>query len=151
MQQYQLAQINIARMKGVDLQDPIMQEFTENLDRINGLAESSPGFVWRLKEDGITSIENHPFEDMQTIITISVWEDLASLEAFTFKSLHSDFLRRRADWFHKYGTAAYALWWIPVGEYPSLKSAVAKLNHLQEHGSSAEAFDFKRRFDQPIR
>lgn len=150
MQQYQLAQINIAKMKGVDLQDPIMQEFTENLDRINGLAESSPGFVWRLKEDGITGIESHPFNDMQTIITISVWEDLASLEAFTFKSLHSDFLRRRADWFHKYATAAYALWWIPAGDYPSLESAVAKLNYLQVHGSSAEAFDFKKRFEKPI-
>lgn len=149
MQQYQLAQINIARMKGVDLQDPIMQEFTENLDRINGLAESSPGFVWRLKEDGITSVENHPFEDMQTIITISVWEDLASLEAFTFKSLHSDFLRRRADWFHKYGSAAYALWWIPAGAYPSLSEASAKLKYLQNYGSSSEAFDFKQRVEQP--
>jgi hypothetical protein len=113
------------------------------------LAESSPGFVWRLKEDGITSVENHPFEDMQTIITISVWEDLASLEAFTFKSLHSDFLRRRADWFHKYGSAAYALWWIPSGAHPSLSEASAKLKYLQTYGSSSEAFDFKHRVEQP--
>ena len=33
------------------LDNPIMSEFTDNLDRINALAEASKGFVWRLKDE----------------------------------------------------------------------------------------------------
>lgn len=40
---YQLAEINVARMIGVNIDDPIMQEFVDNLDSVNLLAESSEG------------------------------------------------------------------------------------------------------------
>jgi hypothetical protein len=36
---YQIAEINIARMKGVNIEDPIMLEFVENLDIVNAIAE----------------------------------------------------------------------------------------------------------------
>jgi len=48
---YHLAEINVARMKGVNIDDPIMSEFVANLDRVNDLAEKSEGFVWRLKDE----------------------------------------------------------------------------------------------------
>ena len=48
---FQLAEINVARMKGVNINDPIMKEFVDNLDRVNNLAETSKGFVWRLKDE----------------------------------------------------------------------------------------------------
>ena len=48
MSEYQIAEINVARMKGININDPIMKEFVDNLDKVNALAESSPGFVWRL-------------------------------------------------------------------------------------------------------
>ena len=47
---YQLAQINIGRILG-PIDSPVMAEFVANLDRINGLAEKSTGFIWRLKDD----------------------------------------------------------------------------------------------------
>lgn len=45
MSSYQLAQINLARAK-YDLEDSRMQGFVESIDRINDLAEASPGFIW---------------------------------------------------------------------------------------------------------
>ena len=45
-----LAQINIARMLA-PMEDPLMREFVDNLDRINELADRSPGFIWRLKDE----------------------------------------------------------------------------------------------------
>ena len=45
-----LAQMNIARML-YPLDDPKMEGFTSQLETINALAERSPGFVWRLKDD----------------------------------------------------------------------------------------------------
>jgi len=46
-----LAQINIAQMKGSDFNDSIMADFVANIDRINQIAEASPGFVWRLEDE----------------------------------------------------------------------------------------------------
>ena len=46
MNKYQIAEINIAIMKGVDINDPIMKEFVDNLDIVNAIAEKSEGFVW---------------------------------------------------------------------------------------------------------
>ena len=46
MSAFELAQLNIALMKE-PLESPGMADFVANLDRINALAESSPGFVWR--------------------------------------------------------------------------------------------------------
>jgi len=47
MSTYELAQLNIGIIRG-PMDSPIMAEFAANLDRVNALAESSPGFVWRL-------------------------------------------------------------------------------------------------------
>ena len=80
---YHLAEINIARMKGVNIDDPIMQEFVDNLDLINGLAESSPGFIWRLKDESDNATDINPYNDEQVIVNVSVWEDIESLKQFT--------------------------------------------------------------------
>jgi hypothetical protein len=48
---FHIAQINIAQMRGVNIEDPVMKEFKDNLDAVNQAAESSKGFVWRLKDD----------------------------------------------------------------------------------------------------
>ena len=50
MSAYELAQLNIALMKE-PLESPGMADFVANLDRINALAESSPGFLWRLQTE----------------------------------------------------------------------------------------------------
>ena len=149
---YHLAQINIARMKGVNIDDPIMQEFVDNLDRVNALAEQSPGFVWRLKDEASNNAASfNPYDDEQLIINISVWEDIPSLEQFTYLTFHSSLIRRRKEWFAKYGKAHYALWWIPKGETPSIETAAHRLHHLQEHGSSPTAFTFKTVFEGPVK
>src|ERR1700691_5422593 len=45
---YELAQLNIGIIKG-PMDSPIMADFAAKLERINALAERSPGFVWRLQ------------------------------------------------------------------------------------------------------
>ena len=50
MSAYHLAQFNIAKAKG-PTDGPVMAEFMANLERINSLAEDTPGFVWRFQTD----------------------------------------------------------------------------------------------------
>ncbi len=149
MKKFQLAQINVAKMKGVDINDPVMQEFVENLDRVNELAENSEGFVWRLKDDSNNATNLNPYNDEQIIINISVWEDVESLEYYVYKTFHTDFLKRRKEWFYKYGKAHTTMWWIPAGKFPTVQEAVDKLDYFQENGPTKEAFSFKSRFPTP--
>ena len=149
MTEYQLAEINIARMKGVDINDPIMKEFVDNLDGVNAIAESSDGFIWRLKDDGNNATAFNPYNDDQVIINISVWRDIASLEHFMYKTFHSDFLKRRREWFQTFGKVYTAMWWTPAGVFPNISEATDQLDYLQRNGPSEKVFDFRKKYPSP--
>ncbi len=149
MSKYHLAEINIAKMKGVTINDPIMKEFVDNLDLVNTLAENSEGFVWRLKDDSYNATNLNPYDDEKIIVNVSVWENIETLENYMYKTFHSEFLRRRKEWFQKFGKAATAMWWIPKGHIPTLEEAVEKLDYLQKNGPSELVFDFKNKFSVP--
>ncbi len=145
MQSYQLAQINIFRMRGMNFPDPVMKEFVDNLTLVNNLAESSEGFVWRLKGDGNNATDLNTYRDEQVIINISVWKSIAHLENYVYKSLHTDFLEIRKEWFQKFGASYYVLWWIEENN-PTVEETIIRLVYLKEQGASEVAFDFKARF-----
>ncbi|WP_036196125.1 DUF3291 domain-containing protein [Maribacter antarcticus] len=149
IKKYQIAEINIARMKGVNIDDPIMKEFVDNLDRVNDLAENTKGFVWRLKDENNDATNFNPYNDEQVIINVSLWETIESLEMFVYKTFHTDFLKKRKEWFHSYGKVYTAMWWIPKGEFPTIQEAVKKLDYLQKNGSSQVAFNFRNKFSKP--
>ncbi|MEO6454562.1 MAG: DUF3291 domain-containing protein [Ginsengibacter sp.] len=149
MGEYQIAEINIARMKGVNINDPVMKEFVDNLDRVNALAESSAGFVWRLKDDTNNATSINPYNDEQVIINVSVWQNIESLENFMYKSFHSGFLKRRKAWFQLFGKAYTAMWWIPKSHLPTIDEAVEKLDYLQKNGASEKVFDFRKKYLPP--
>jgi hypothetical protein len=138
--EYQLAEINVARMIGVNIEDPIMKEFVDNLDNVNKLAENSPGFIWRLKDDSNNASSFNPYNDAQVIINVSVWENITSLENFTYKTFHTDFLKKRKEWFYKYGKVHFALWYIEKGNYPTIEDAIKRLECLQINGVSKKGF-----------
>ena len=151
MSKYHLAEINIAKMKGVDINDPIMKEFVDNLEAINTLAEESEGFVWRLKDETDNATNLNPYNDEQIIINVSVWESIETLEHYMYKTFHSDFLRRRKEWFQKFGKAHTAMWWIPKGHIPSLEEALGISDYLQQNGASDSGFDFRTKLPAPTR
>jgi hypothetical protein len=76
---WHLAQINIAKMIGESIDDPVMATFVAQLDEINTLAEGSPGFVWRLKDEGNNATKLNPYNDSRIIINMSVWQTLDDL------------------------------------------------------------------------
>lgn len=140
---FQLAQINIAQAKD-DMESEVMRGFVERLDEINHLAESSPGFVWRLQDESGNAADIQAFDDPLLLINMSVWEDIESLKTFVYRSIHVDLLRDRDAWFDKTAEAHQALWWVPAGHLPSEAEGIERLNHLQQHGPSKTAFTFAR-------
>lgn len=147
MSRYRLAQLNIATMKE-SLDSPSMADFVANLERINALAESSPGFVWRLKDDDGNATAIRPFGE-NVIVNLSVWEDLDSLHNYAFKTAHVEILRRRREWFERMNEAYAVLWWIPREHRPSTAEAAERLANLRELGPNAHAFTFREAFPAP--
>jgi len=142
---YHIAQINIARMVA-PLDSPVMHDFVANLDRINAVAESAAGFVWRLKGDGNDATSLRPYEDERIIVNTSVWESVDALFQYAYYSDHTEFFRRRAEWFIKMTAPAVALWWIEAGHIPTVEEAKEKLSLIEQQGATPLAFTFKQRF-----
>jgi hypothetical protein len=147
MSRFQLAQINIASLKA-PLDSPELKDFVDNLDRINALAEASPGFIWRLKGDGNDATSLRPLGD-NIIVNMSVWRDVDSLRDFAYKSAHVEILRRKREWFTRMAKAYMVLWWVPEAHEPTVAEAAARLEHLREHGATADAFTFGEAFSAP--
>jgi len=83
-------------------------------------------------------------------LNLSVWHDADSLHAYTYKTDHVDFLRRRRQWFEPVeGLPVTVLWWVPAGNLPTVDEAIAKLNLLAEQGPTPDAFTFRERFEPP--
>jgi heme-degrading monooxygenase HmoA len=144
-----LAQFNIGRGRA-PLDDPAMAEFVNALDQVNTAAEQSPGFVWRLKDDnGASSSYVRAYEDERMLISLSVWESIEAVRAFTYGEPHVLFFRRRAEWFEPHGGPNLVLWWIPAGHIPTVREAVERMEHLIANGPTAHAFTFKSAMAPP--
>jgi|SRR5687767_15044010 len=148
MSEYHLAQINIARMLA-PIDDPIMADFVAQLVPVNALADSSPGFIWRLQSESGDATSIQIYDDDLIIINLTVWESVDALREYVYKGSHHGVLRDRKRWFEKFDGPYYALWWIPAGHLPSPEEGKERLDYLREHGDSAYAFSFRNVFSQP--
>jgi Domain of unknown function (DUF3291) len=141
---WQFAEYNIARLRQ-PLDHPATAEFVAGLDEVNAIAETSPGFVWRLKDDdtGLSSSYVRAYDDPLLIINLTVWETPEHLQEFVYRSAHTSFLRRRREWFEKLDDAYLVCWWIPAGDVPTVEEAVERLERLRADGVSDDAFTLR--------
>lgn len=149
MSGYHIAQINIARFM-LPKDHPDNAGFMNALDGVNALADSAPGFVWRLVGEGNDAIDIDAVpDDPRLAVNMSVWDDVEALGAFVYRnSEHLAIMRRRREWLEQ--MAVYqALWWVPAGQVPSVAEGLGKLALLAQHGPTAEAFTFKQTFPAP--
>jgi len=141
-----LAQLNVGRLRA-PVDDPSIDGFRSNLDRVNALAESSPGFVWRLQDDSGNATNIKLFEDELEIINLSVWESIDALADFAYRSAHVELLRRRREYFEAPSQPILCLWWVPDGTIPTPHEAMDRLEQLRRHGPTPRAFTFRQRFE----
>lgn len=145
---WHLAQINVGRLVA-PADDPQVAGFFAELDRINALADASPGFVWRLQDDGGNATAFRPTPDPRFIVNISIWESAEDLFAFVYRSAHTPVMAQRRDWFDRFDNAYQALWWLPAGTIPTIEDGLARLWRLDRYGPSPWAFTFKAQFPNP--
>ena len=148
MSEWHIAQMNVATAL-YPLEDQGMAEFMGLLDTINALAESSPGFVWRLKSDQGNATDLRATDDPKFIVNMSVWQSVEALFDFAYKSAHRLVMAKRRQWFVPPAGAYQVLWWVKAGDEPTAEEGLARLRHLEQHGPTAHAFTFKNKFPPP--
>ncbi|GAA3091446.1 DUF3291 domain-containing protein [Streptomyces roseofulvus] len=136
-----LAQLNVATLRH-PIDHPRIAPFVEMLDPVNAAADSAPGFVWRLVEDGTDDATGLRPAGENVIVNLTVWESQEALWDFTYRSGHLEVMRRRRDWFERHVAAHLVLWWIPAGHVPTVGEALDRLADLRANGPSPRAFTF---------
>ncbi|MFC9844917.1 DUF3291 domain-containing protein [Streptomyces sp. NPDC060223] len=142
---YELAQVNIARLKA-PLDSPQLKDFVEALDPVNADADAADGFVWRLQSDSGNATDVAVFGDEWLILNMSTWRDSNALTAFMYQGQHREMLARRRDWFERVEEAMSVMWWVPAGHRPTAAEAEERILHLREHGPTAYAFTLRKSF-----
>ncbi len=145
MNKLSIAQLNIAKMLA-PLDSPVMADFVNNLNRINALAESSEGFIWRLKDDANNATSIKIYNDDFLIVNMSVWKDIDSLFRFAYQTQHLEIFKRRNEWFEKMKEMHMALWYVDQNHKPTTIEAEERLDYLRANGDTPFAFTFKKRF-----
>ena len=140
---FNIAEFNVAAGRWPTT-DPRMADFTNAIDGLNAKADVTPGFVWRMHDDVLDADPIEIAGANNLVVNMTVWRDVESLHAFTYKHRdHLDALRRRRDWFERLDLPAYVMWWIAEGEIPTVSEGLRRLTLLAEHGSTREAFTFQ--------
>jgi Domain of unknown function (DUF3291) len=148
MSGWHLAQINVASAL-FPLEDPRIAEFVARLDEINHLADTSPGFVWRLKSESGNATDIKASDDPNLIVNMSVWANAEALFDFVYKTAHRLVMAQRREWFARPASAYTVLWWVPAGHQPTVAEGLARLAHLDREGPTAQAFTFNTKFPAP--
>jgi hypothetical protein len=158
--EYVVAQANIARF-AAPADSPQLAPFFAALDPVNAVADTAPGFVWRLQTEEGNATALRVFEeeaeavtedagaDSGILINMSVWESVEALAAYVYGEAHRAVLRRRREFFQPPTEAYSVAWWIPRGHIPSLAEAEERVTHLRAHGPTPYAFTLKVHFPAP--
>ena len=80
------------------------------------------------------------------VVNLSVWASYEALHAFTYRSLHGAFIRKRDLWFASTPKPSTALWWVPSQTRPTLDEALRRLAVLGHYGPSPRAFGIRHRY-----
>ena len=145
---YVIAQVNIGRLVA-PLDSPQLADFVSQLDAVNAVADSAPGFVWRLQSDDGDATSFRVFDDDQILLNMSVWDSIEALHEYVYRSGHVEVLRQRRQWAEPFDGVQSTMWWVRAGELPEPSEAVLRLARLERDGPTADAFTFQRRFEPP--
>ncbi|MGE0597347.1 MAG: DUF3291 domain-containing protein [Hyphomonadaceae bacterium] len=135
-----VAELNVGRAL-YPLDDPRMAGFMDALEAINALAERTPGFVWRMKDDSGAGATDIKFTDnLLDIANLTVWESVEALEHFVWNTAHKKIYNGKHSWFEKPTQAIFVMWPIEASRAPTLDEAMQRLDHLRRHGSTDYAY-----------
>jgi hypothetical protein len=140
-----------------DYGDPAIEGFLRREPLNFEAATRASGFVARSGYDGEPGPPSWGIQVFPRLLagsgrqagpsSLSLWQDLESLMAFSYAGIHAEALKHARQWNLKQQWPPLALFWVEAGQLPQWQEAVLRFEHLADRGPSATAFTFKQAFD----
>lgn len=138
--------------------DVQVKGFVDRIDDSFQAAESSDGFIDRARRTDVGSPVTPWGEfDFPTFLTpdqyarvaqtLSLWEDLESVYAYSYGGFHAEGLKHRKEWIMDPSFPVYAAWWVPDDHIPTFAEARSRLECLNDNGATPVVFTFKQPYD----
>lgn len=137
-----LIHANLAKGK-FELDSEEMSGFTSQIESINNIGFSSPGFI----EEPVLSDKGDIFPPPY-VLNVTIWESVEFLKGFVYQGQHLQAIKDRANWFLEHDLPRYVLWWAPEGQVITERLVFEKLKTLKLNGPSLDAFTFSKVFCQ---
>jgi heme-degrading monooxygenase HmoA len=145
MNLHHIAHVNLSYLRE-SIESPENEDLVQLLDKINGLADRSRGFIWRYIADARDPYARL-FDDPKMLINFTVWDSFEHLKDFTYKSAHGEVFAKRKKWFeswsNRHDASDMALWWVKPGHQPDYVEALGAAKSLLKNGPTVHGFDFK--------
>ncbi|MEP6755535.1 MAG: DUF3291 domain-containing protein [Chthonomonadales bacterium] len=136
---------------------PQSKGFVDRIEETYAEAEGCEGFIDRSVRDIKTWTHSwgeqvcpnflDPALAAQIAQTVTIWDDLESVFAYSYTGFHAEGLKMRKEWFREPEYPNYAAWWVADDHQPTFAEATQKLEMLHAQGSTPESFSFKKPFD----
>ncbi|AKI03275.1 protein of unknown function (DUF3291) [Hoeflea sp. IMCC20628] len=133
---------------------PEVQGFARREPLNFAAAEKASGFVGRSGYDGEPGPGSWGLQVFPRFIigsgfdsgpsSLSSWDDVESLMAFSYAGVHAEALRNARNWNTKNDWPPLVLWWFEAGCRPDWQQGANKLEWLHDHGPGPDAFTFKQ-------
>ena len=140
---HHIAEMNLGVLRH-DWDDPRVKDFVDGLELVNGVAERSPGFVWRMGDAEMDAAQRDAAGPLggnpRLASTLSVWESVEALEHFVWNTVHRAFYARKAEWYDVVETPRLVMWWVPAGHRPCVAEGMERFRVLERDGNSDRAF-----------
>jgi hypothetical protein len=127
--------------------------FYPHVPRVLQGARSAPGFTKLQPKLGDLVHPRFYDEDCQrknleVSQVLFLWDDIEAVLAFSYNGIHREALRINKEnaWFLHSRWPPYVAWWTQMHEV-RWDVGCRKLEHLQDHGSTPDAFNFHLPFD----
>ena len=137
-----LAQINAATALD-DVDSPKLADFAAALDRINAVAERSPGFVWRYQDETGNAANIRVTGNPRFIVNMSVRESPGHLGQFVWNTVHKRLCGKKAKWFETRDEACFVMWRIPAGHTPAAAEGLERPADLNANGPGERVFGWE--------
>jgi len=139
-------------------EDPANDGFRDRNDPIFAVVDATLGLIARSGYDADPAplswgeqVQPRFFTDEHGDVwspaTLSLWQDLEAVFAFTYFGLHAEAMSRGRDWFREPAWPPLVLWWQAEEGYPQWAEGVRRHHLLHDHGPTPEAFTFAQAFD----
>ncbi len=137
-----------------DWEHPASKGFVDRIEAAVQTLAVVPGFIASDFDESpvwgeviLPSLATRPELTNRCAYTLSLWEDLESVFAYSYNAAHGEALRHRREWFRNGEWPSHVAWWVPNNHVPTRREASEHWEYLSESGPSAKAFDFRHAYD----